>query len=70
MTLDGDYMEIKLKKIRFSMNMTLKELSELSGVSINTLSEIENGKDCKVSTLCKIANATGAAVCQLVDCDK
>jgi transcriptional regulator with XRE-family HTH domain len=64
-------MYIKLREMRLSRKLTLKELSEITKISVNTLSLIEtNEVDCKVSTLCKISSALDAPLTQLVDCEK
>lgn len=63
-------MYVKLRKIRLSKNMTLKELSQMSHISVNALSLIEtNAADPRLSTICKITNALGTAICQIVDCE-
>lgn len=52
----NDSIGIKLKQIRTDKHMTLKELSELTGLSIGFLSQIENGKaSVAIDTLSKIA---------------
>lgn len=45
-----------LKKLRLNSHLTIREMSELSGVSKSTISEIENEiTDFKVSTLVILA---------------
>ncbi|XZN14369.1 helix-turn-helix domain-containing protein (plasmid) [Clostridium perfringens] len=46
-----------IKKLRLFNDLTLKELSKLSGVGVSTISEIESGKisNPKATTLNKIA---------------
>ncbi len=48
---------MKLKQIRNAKQMTLKALSELSGVPQRTIEDIERKGECKVSTAIKLANA-------------
>ena len=51
---------LKLQNIRRSKKYTQEELSELSGVSVNSIKRLEQGiGDCKISTLTKLANALG-----------
>ena len=45
---------LRLKDIRIATPLTQKELAEKSGVSTVTISAIENGKDCSLSTLISI----------------
>lgn len=50
----------KIRSIRTARNMTLQELSDLSGVSTSQISDIErNLHDATVSTICCIADALG-----------
>lgn len=48
---------MKLKEIRKSQSLTLKALSELSGVPQRTIEDIERKDECKVSTAIKLADA-------------
>lgn len=48
---------MNLKKIRNEKQMTLKSLSELSGVPQRTIEDIERKNECKVSTAIKLADA-------------
>lgn len=48
---------MKLKEIRNSQSLTLKALSELSGVPQRTIEDIERKNECKVSTAIKLADA-------------
>lgn len=49
---------IKMKMLRFERKLTQETLSEISGISINSISNIENMKeDIKLSTLISIAKA-------------
>ncbi|GFN37178.1 helix-turn-helix domain-containing protein [Tepidimicrobium xylanilyticum] len=54
----------KIKKLRESYGMTIKDLSDKSGVGQSTISEIETGKakNPKSETLAKIANALNVTV--------
>ena len=59
-TIFGDEMEIKilLKHIRKERNMTLKRLSEITGISEAHLSYVERGeREPSLSTLIRIAVA-------------
>ncbi len=48
-------------------DMTLKVLSELTGVSKATLSTVKNGKKCSEDTGNKIAAALGVDVSEIVE---
>ena len=48
-------------------DMTLKTLSELTGVSKATLSAVKNGKKCSEDTGNKIAAALGVDVSEIVE---
>lgn len=53
----------KLREIRKSKKMSQNELSQKSGVSRQTISRIESGKDqCMAHTLLKLARALGESV--------
>lgn len=58
----------KIKKLRESYGMTIKDLSDKSGVGQSTISEIETGKakNPKSETLAKIANALNVTVDSLL----
>lgn len=59
-TKDGDFMrvEILIKEIRESKNITLDELAKKSGVSKSHLNYIErNEKEPSISVLCRVAIA-------------
>lgn len=51
----GDAM--KLRKIRKEQNMSVPDLSRLSGVSVRTIEDLERRGDGRVSTLIKLADA-------------
>ena len=48
---------MNLKKIRKDKNMTVPELSRLSGVPVRTIEDLEKRGDGRVSTLIKLADA-------------
>lgn len=48
---------MKLREIRKNKGLTLKLLSELSGVPQRTIEDIERKGECKVSTAIKLADA-------------
>lgn len=56
---------MKLREIRKSQNLTVPELSRLSGVSIRTIEDLEKRGDGRVSTLIKLADALNVTLDQL-----
>lgn len=56
---------MKLREIRKEKNMTVPELSRLSGVSIRTIEDLEKRGDGRVSTLIKLADALNITLDQL-----
>lgn len=58
----------RIKELRKSNNMTIKELSNVSGVGQSTISEIETGiaKNPKSETLSKLASALNVTVDSLL----
>ena len=57
---------IKIKTLRFKNNWTQDDLSEKSGMSINSISNIENMKeDIKLSSLISISNAFNISIIEL-----
>lgn len=58
----------RIRELRDSHNMTIKELSEKSGVGQSTISEIETGKakNPKSETLSKLASALNVTVDSLL----
>ena len=58
----------KLKTLRKSRVLTLQELSNVSGVPLNTIWRIESGysKGARPSTIRKLANALGIEPAELV----
>jgi transcriptional regulator with XRE-family HTH domain len=56
--VEDDLIGLKIHQIRSSRHLSLRELAETSGLSINTLSLVENGKSSpSVSTLHHLARA-------------
>lgn len=59
-----------LRKLREGRNLSLRSLSEISGLAVNTLSLIENGKTSpSVNTLSKIAKALEIPITAFFDSD-
>ena len=56
---------MNLKGIRNSKALTLKALSELSGVPQRTIEDIERKGECKVSTAIKLADALNVTLDEL-----
>ncbi len=56
---------MKLRKIRKSQNMSIPELSRLSGVPVRTIEDLEKRGDGRVSTLIKLADALDVTLDQL-----
>ena len=56
---------MNLKEIRKSQSLTLKALSELSGVPQRTIEDIERKDECKVSTAIKLADALNVTLDKL-----
>lgn len=48
---------MKLKEVRTQMGLSLAKLSDMSGVPVRTLEDIERRKDCRISTARKICDA-------------
>lgn len=48
---------MKLREIRKHQNLSVPELSRLSGVSVRTIEDLERRGDGRVSTLIKLADA-------------
>ena len=48
---------MKLRKIRKEQNMSVPDLSRLSGISVRTIEDLERRGDGRVSTLIKLADA-------------
>ncbi|SHK61121.1 helix-turn-helix domain-containing protein [Paramaledivibacter caminithermalis] len=58
-----------IKIIRLNKNLTLKELSEISGVAYGYISDLENGKAVNptYATLKKIAKALEVPISELIE---
>lgn len=58
---------MNVKIARTKANINIVDLAKLTGLSVTTISHIENGMtDVKMSTLSKIANATHTTVDELL----
>lgn len=56
---------MKLKQIRNSKGLTLRALSELSGVPQRTIEDLERRNDGRASTLIKLADALNVTLDEL-----
>lgn len=56
---------MNLKKIRNSQSLSIRALSELSGVPQRTIEDIERYNRCKVDTAIKLADALGVTLDEL-----
>lgn len=56
---------MNLKEIRKKQNLTVPELSQLSGVSRRTIEDLEKRGDGRVSTLIKLADALNVTLDEL-----
>jgi transcriptional regulator with XRE-family HTH domain len=56
---------MKLTQIRTEKGMTRKALSELSGVPLRTIEDLERRDDGRVSTLIKLADALEVSLDEL-----
>ena len=56
---------MNLREIRKSQNLSVPELSRLSGVSVRTIEDLEKRGDGRVSTLIKLADALNVSLDQL-----
>lgn len=64
-------MKILLYQIRTQHNLTLRQLSEMSGVSKTEINLIENGKVMpKIDIICKLAKALDVKVWDLFNCNR
>lgn len=54
-----------LKKHRKAKGYSIPAFSELSGIPIRTVEDIERRKDCRVSTAIKLADALGMTLDEL-----
>lgn len=56
---------MRLKQIRNNNDLSLRALSELSGVPQRTIEDLERRDDGRVSTLIKLADALGVTLDEL-----
>lgn len=56
---------MKLREIRKNQNMSVPELSRLSGVSVRTIEDLEKRGDGRASTLIKLADALKVSLDEL-----
>ena len=56
---------MNLKQIRADRNLSQRALSELSGVPLRTIEDLERRNDGRVSTLIKIADALNVTLDEL-----
>lgn len=52
---------VQLKMARAALGLGVRELAEMTGITANTISRIENGSDAKQSTITAIRQALEAA---------
>lgn len=56
---------MRLKQIRNAKGLSVRRLSEDSGVPVRTIEDIQKRGDCKVSTAIKLARALGVTLDEL-----
>ncbi|SFS04012.1 helix-turn-helix domain-containing protein [Anaeromicropila populeti] len=56
---------MKLKEIRIEKKLSAKSLSEISGVPVRTIEDLERRDDGRVSTLIKLADALEVSLDEL-----
>ena len=56
---------MRLKEIRNRNHLSMRALSELSGVPLRTIEDIERFDRCKVDTAIKLADALGVTLDEL-----
>lgn len=56
---------MNLKAIRTEKRMTISKLSELTGLSVRTIEDIQRRGDCLVSNAIKLAGALGVTLDEL-----
>lgn len=62
--------EKKIKDLRIAQNLSLKQLSDKSGVSVSMISQIERKKtDPTLTTLYKICNGLGVSISSFLESD-
>ena len=49
----------RIKAVRIAMSVTQKDLAELTGLSLKTISNLENGKDVSFSTVIEVLRSLG-----------
>jgi transcriptional regulator with XRE-family HTH domain len=60
-----------LKRIRNEYPLTVRELAEMSGVSYDTITKVENGhREARPATIRKLARALGVQPGELIKGDK
>ena len=62
----NDHIAMRIRALRAERDLTREALSVAAGVSLRTLSRIEAGEDCKVTTLHSIARALDCPIDTLV----
>lgn len=61
---------MNLKSIRNDQKLSQAKLSQLSGVSLRTIQDIEKRDDCRVSTAIILADALGVTLDELCRTEK
>ncbi len=56
---------MNLRQLRLNKKLTVPALSQLSGVPVRTIENIERNGDCKMSTAKKLAEALNVALDEL-----
>lgn len=56
---------MNLRELRKEQNLTVPELSRLSGVAVRTIEDLEKRGDGRVSTLIRLADALNVSLDQL-----
>lgn len=56
---------MNLRQLRLDKELTVPALSQLSGVPVRTIENVERNGDCKVSTAKKIAEALNVTLDEL-----
>lgn len=62
----NDHIALRIRAMRHERDLTREALSVAAGVSLRTLSRIEAGEDCKITTLESIARALDCPLESLV----
>jgi transcriptional regulator with XRE-family HTH domain len=58
---------VQLKMARAALGLGVRELAEMTGITANTISRIENGSDAKQSTITAIRQALESAGVIFID---